>query len=169
MLDAAPDETLLEVNNIEVIYNHVILVLKGVSLSVRRGGITALPDNAPFPLYRDVDVVVVVDRDASEEEIELSYRGLMLEIITQSLDSHNDVEAILANPSRGPNLAATRIFFHAARFFGGKAFLVFGLASTGQSQGLATGLCLGGAQPERSARLSRRRPALCGALTLRSA
>lgn len=35
-------ETLLEVNNIEVIYNHVILVLKGVSLTVRKRGITAL-------------------------------------------------------------------------------------------------------------------------------
>jgi len=35
-------ETLLEVNNIEVIYNHVILVLKGVSLKVAQGGITAL-------------------------------------------------------------------------------------------------------------------------------
>jgi branched-chain amino acid transport system ATP-binding protein len=35
-------ETLLEVNNIEVIYNSVILVLKGVSLKVPKGGITAL-------------------------------------------------------------------------------------------------------------------------------
>lgn len=43
MLDTGQDtETLLEVNNIEVIYNHVILVLKGVSLSVPKGGITAL-------------------------------------------------------------------------------------------------------------------------------
>jgi len=47
MLDAArtqktTQETLLEVNNIEVIYNHVILVLKGVSLSVPKGGIVAL-------------------------------------------------------------------------------------------------------------------------------
>lgn len=42
MLDQAKTETLLEVNNIEVIYNHVILVLKGVSLSVPKGGITAL-------------------------------------------------------------------------------------------------------------------------------
>ena len=33
---------LLNVNGIEVIYNHVILVLKGVSLSVREGGIVAL-------------------------------------------------------------------------------------------------------------------------------
>ncbi len=37
----APD-SLLEVNNVEVIYNHVILVLKGVSLAVPKGGITAL-------------------------------------------------------------------------------------------------------------------------------
>lgn len=44
MLDSGEQsvETLLEVNNIEVIYNHVILVLKGVSLIVPKGGITAL-------------------------------------------------------------------------------------------------------------------------------
>ena len=43
MLDASTEtETVLEVNNIEVIYDHVILVLKGVSLSVPKGGITAL-------------------------------------------------------------------------------------------------------------------------------
>ena len=51
MLDAAKTadapktqevENLLEVNNIEVIYNHVILVLKGVSLNVPKRGITAL-------------------------------------------------------------------------------------------------------------------------------
>ncbi|MEL7100412.1 MAG: ABC transporter ATP-binding protein [Pseudomonadota bacterium] len=43
MLDSAKtDNTVLEVSNIEVIYNHVILVLKGVSLKVPKGGITAL-------------------------------------------------------------------------------------------------------------------------------
>ncbi|MBV8793225.1 MAG: ABC transporter ATP-binding protein [Pseudolabrys sp.] len=35
-------ENILSVNNIEVIYDHVILVLKGVSLDVPRGGIVAL-------------------------------------------------------------------------------------------------------------------------------
>ena len=35
-------ETILSVNNIEVVYDHVILVLKGVSLEVPRGGIVAL-------------------------------------------------------------------------------------------------------------------------------
>lgn len=43
MLDTGPTrEALLEVTNIEVIYNHVILVLKGVSLTVEKGRITAL-------------------------------------------------------------------------------------------------------------------------------
>ncbi|MGD1869381.1 MAG: ABC transporter ATP-binding protein [Neomegalonema sp.] len=38
----AGSDVLLSVNNIEVIYDHVILVLKGVSLNVPKGGITAL-------------------------------------------------------------------------------------------------------------------------------
>ncbi len=41
-LEAAGDAPLLAVNNIEVIYDHVILVLKGVSLEVPEGGIVAL-------------------------------------------------------------------------------------------------------------------------------
>jgi branched-chain amino acid transport system ATP-binding protein len=39
---AAPADVLLRVNGIEVIYNHVILVLKGVSLQVPQGRIVAL-------------------------------------------------------------------------------------------------------------------------------
>ena len=39
---AAPSANVLSVNNIEVVYDHVILVLKGVSLDVPRGGIVAL-------------------------------------------------------------------------------------------------------------------------------
>ena len=43
MLDNTENvENLLEVNNIEVIYNHVILVLKGVSLTVPKGAIITL-------------------------------------------------------------------------------------------------------------------------------
>jgi branched-chain amino acid transport system ATP-binding protein len=37
-----PPTTLLDVNGIEVIYNHVILVLKGVSLNVPEGAVVAL-------------------------------------------------------------------------------------------------------------------------------
>src|SRR6187399_691996 len=39
---SVPADAILTVNNIEVIYDHVILVLKGVSLDVPRGGIVAL-------------------------------------------------------------------------------------------------------------------------------
>ena len=39
---SAPADAILTVNNIEVIYDHVILVLKGVSLDVPKGGIVAL-------------------------------------------------------------------------------------------------------------------------------
>ncbi len=43
MLDAQQgDDNVLEVKNIEVIYNHVILVLRGVSLTVPKGGVTAI-------------------------------------------------------------------------------------------------------------------------------
>ena len=35
-------KVILDVNGIEVIYNHVILVLKGVSLQVPEGGVVAL-------------------------------------------------------------------------------------------------------------------------------
>jgi branched-chain amino acid transport system ATP-binding protein len=40
--DASAQPNILAVNNIEVIYDHVILVLKGVSLVVPEGGIVAL-------------------------------------------------------------------------------------------------------------------------------
>jgi branched-chain amino acid transport system ATP-binding protein len=41
-MSAVPERPMLSVNNIEVIYDHVILVLKGVSLHVPEGGIVAL-------------------------------------------------------------------------------------------------------------------------------
>jgi branched-chain amino acid transport system ATP-binding protein len=44
MADSAAGEpqAILRVNNIEVVYNHVVLVLKGLSLAVPRGGVVAL-------------------------------------------------------------------------------------------------------------------------------
>ena len=41
-IDEVNAQNILEVNNIEAVYNHVILVLKGVSLNVKKGGITTL-------------------------------------------------------------------------------------------------------------------------------
>ena len=42
MFDDNNKEILLDVSNIEVVYNNIILVLRGVSLTVEKGGITAL-------------------------------------------------------------------------------------------------------------------------------
>ncbi|MEK9873635.1 MAG: ATP-binding cassette domain-containing protein, partial [Betaproteobacteria bacterium] len=42
MTEQAENRTLLSIKNIEVIYDHVILVLKGVSLEVEEGSIVAL-------------------------------------------------------------------------------------------------------------------------------
>ena len=72
-------------------------------------GITALPPDAPFPLYRDVDVVVVLPEGAQDDTVEVFYRGVMLEVISIDLKAHRDAEAILANPSHGPNMATTQI------------------------------------------------------------
>jgi len=73
------------------------------------GGITALPADAPFHLYRDVDVVVVVTAGAQDDEQEVFYRGVMLEVISKNLADHQDAKAVLANPSDGPNVATTQI------------------------------------------------------------
>ncbi|MEA3348699.1 MAG: ABC transporter ATP-binding protein, partial [Pseudomonadota bacterium] len=42
MTDQEKSPAILRVNNIEVIYNHVVLVLKGLSLEVPQGAIVAL-------------------------------------------------------------------------------------------------------------------------------
>lgn len=73
------------------------------------GGITALAADAPFALYRDLDVVIVKTQGGDDGEEEAWFRGLMLEVISQPLDAHRDAEAVLANPSIGPNIAATTI------------------------------------------------------------
>jgi hypothetical protein len=73
------------------------------------GGITALPGDALFQLYRDVDVVVVLATGAPDDEQEVCYRGVLLEVISKNLAEHQDAEAVLADPSAGPNLATTQI------------------------------------------------------------
>src|SRR4051794_24758058 len=73
------------------------------------GGITALPADAPFRLYRDVDVHLVVTGSADAETQEILYRGVMLEVDTAKLEAHQNAESVLADPSHGPNMATTQI------------------------------------------------------------
>ena len=77
---------LLEVNGIEVIYNHVILVLKGVSLKVPEGGIVALLGGngaGKTTTLRAVSNLLVAERGAvTKGTIEL--RGERIEALTPS-------------------------------------------------------------------------------------
>ncbi len=52
---------------------------------------------------------MVLTQGAPDDEEEVLYLGLMLEIISKNLETHRDAEAVLANPSDGPNLATTQI------------------------------------------------------------
>ena len=77
---------LLEVNGIEVIYNHVILVLKGVSLKVPEGGIVALLGGngaGKTTTLRAVSNLLVAERGAvTKGTIEL--RGERIEALSPS-------------------------------------------------------------------------------------
>ncbi|QNK75092.1 ABC transporter ATP-binding protein [Variovorax sp. PAMC28562] len=77
---------LLEVNGIEVIYNHVILVLKGVSLKVPEGGIVALLGGngaGKTTTLRAVSNLLLAERGAvTKGTIEL--RGERIEALTPS-------------------------------------------------------------------------------------
>src|SRR5690606_5023898 len=66
------------------------------------------------------------------------------------------------------DLATAGVVFHAARFFGGKAFLVLGGAGAGQGQRLTAGFGLSGRQAQRWAWGSRRATG-AWTLTLRGA
>ena len=83
MTSAAP---LLDVNGIEVIYNHVILVLKGVSLTVPEGGIVALLGGngaGKTTTLRAVSNLLVAERGAvTKGTIEL--RGERIEALSPS-------------------------------------------------------------------------------------
>lgn len=89
--------------------DHYARHLPGFAGAYLWAGITALPPDAPFPLYRDVDVVVVLPEGAQDDTVEVFYRGMMLEVISIDPKDHQDAEAILSNPSHGPNMATTQI------------------------------------------------------------
>lgn len=63
------------------------------------GSANLLPGDAPFPWYRDVDVyIVVADTLPIPHQLELSYRGLILECTYLSADRYRSAAAVLADP-----------------------------------------------------------------------
>ncbi|HEX8919526.1 MAG TPA: hypothetical protein VF898_13570 [Chloroflexota bacterium] len=75
------------------------------------GSIATLPPDAPFATYRDVDVIVVLDSGtrSTDDNLEVLYKGLMLEVGFIGLDEHRSADALLARPDRAGNFACTRI------------------------------------------------------------
>ncbi|MFN8456019.1 MAG: hypothetical protein U0401_15355 [Anaerolineae bacterium] len=70
------------------------------------GGITTMPDEAHFPVYKDVDLhlifaegsPVLQPTDSFMNILEIPYQGLMLEGGLKSLREYQSAEAVLSNP-----------------------------------------------------------------------
>ena len=75
------------------------------------GGVTSLPKDATFPSYRDVDLIVVLKSGpkSEEENLELPYKGVVLEVGFRGLEEHLNSQAVLSSPELAPNLAFTTV------------------------------------------------------------
>ena len=75
------------------------------------GGITSLPGDATFPQFRDVDLIVVLESGprSDEDNLELPFRGVVLEVGFRGLEEHRDPAAVLSDPELAPNLAHTTV------------------------------------------------------------
>lgn len=77
------------------------------------GSLPHLPPNAEFPSYRDVDLHLIW-ADAiplPSENLEVSYRGLMIEAAHRHTSVYATPEIILADPVIAPHLAVESILF----------------------------------------------------------
>ena len=84
------------------------------------GGITELPGDAFFPDYRDVDLIVVTQGKSrpQEENLEVDFQGVMLEVGFMGLERHSSAEILASDPSIAPNFIHTQILADPAHFLG---------------------------------------------------
>ncbi|MGQ0602269.1 MAG: hypothetical protein ACT4QE_11335 [Anaerolineales bacterium] len=73
------------------------------------GALNALPRDAHFPAYKDVDLNLVVESPTSSDPTEVDYKGLILEYGQLREDRYRSPEQILADPELAPNLYADSI------------------------------------------------------------
>lgn len=73
------------------------------------GSITAMPSDASFALYRDLDMNVVVSEGTRTDHVNLPYKGLILEVASRELGEYRSPEVVLANPNLAPHIAADSI------------------------------------------------------------
>jgi hypothetical protein len=75
------------------------------------GAITKMPKDAPFPIYRDVDVNIVVKgpKRIPIFQQKLLYKGVLLECIFYGLEGYNSPEVVLSNPMFAHRLAVESV------------------------------------------------------------
>ena len=110
---------LLNVNGIEVIYNHVILVLKGVSLQVPEGGVVALLGGngaGKTTTLRAVSNLLEGERgEVTKGSIEL--RGERIEkLSTVAMVERGVVQVMEGREARLPMPSVIHVAIHAAKF-----------------------------------------------------
>lgn len=76
------------------------------------GSILSMPTDAPFPPFKDIDIMLVLETPQGEEQKEtqeISYHGFLLECGTLSIEQYCSPEKVLANPELACNLAVNSI------------------------------------------------------------
>jgi hypothetical protein len=83
------------------------------------GGITTMPDDAPFPAHKDVDVHLIFaegsDLPPSASRwmniLEVSYGGLSIEAGLKSVTDYRSAETVLANPEIAHHLTVDSVLY----------------------------------------------------------
>ena len=84
------------------------------------GGITTMPDDAPFPEYKDVDVHLIFDtgspmlestRDRFMNILEVPYNGINIEAGIKPVTDYASADAVLANPEIAHHLTVNSVIY----------------------------------------------------------
>jgi hypothetical protein len=91
------------------------------------GGITALPDDAPFPPYKDVDMHLIFEdgsaalapRGPFGNILETGYKGVMIEGGLKPASDYRSAVAVLANPEIAHHMTLDSIIYDPLRLLSG--------------------------------------------------
>lgn len=83
------------------------------------GGLTSMPDHAPFPIHKDVDLHLIFDEGSPAlvpdgpfaNLIEVEYRGLLIEAGSKPVGDYRSAEAVLANPEIAHHLTLDSVLY----------------------------------------------------------
>jgi hypothetical protein len=84
------------------------------------GGITTMPDDAPFPSYKDVDVHLIFEAGSPmlkpagpfANMLEVPYSGLLIEAGIKPKSDYASAEAVLANPEISHHLTVDSVLLY---------------------------------------------------------